>query len=163
MQQWQCNGTEAQAFAFRPLGGGQFAVIHAASGLCVDVAPRGRDPQLWLARCVGGANQSFARVAAGNGFQLISAASKECADVEGRRTDNGARVFHWGCNGGPNQLWRLAREQPAPPPERSVEAGPIWNQADAEAKCPRVCRPERWNGQWRTTDPGRMSVCSCSQ
>jgi hypothetical protein len=43
-----------------------------------------------------------------------------------------------------------------------VEAGPIWNQGDAQEKCPKVCRPpEHWNGQWRTTDPGKMSVCGC--
>jgi Mannan-binding protein len=43
-----------------------------------------------------------------------------------------------------------------------VNAGPIWNQGDAERKCPSVCRsPERWNGQWRTTVPGKMSVCGC--
>ena len=43
-----------------------------------------------------------------------------------------------------------------------VEAGPLWNQGDAQAKCPTVCRaPEHWNGQWRTTVPGKMSVCGC--
>jgi Mannan-binding protein len=55
---------------------------------------------------------------------------------------------------------------PAPPPPANahdVEAGPIWNQADAQQKCPNVCRPpESWNGQWRTTVQGRMSVCGCN-
>ena len=43
----------------------------------------------------------------------------------------------------------------------SVEAGPIWSQSDAEQKCPQVAKENRgtWNGQWRTTVPGRMSVC----
>jgi hypothetical protein len=43
----------------------------------------------------------------------------------------------------------------------SVEAGPIWNQADAQRKCPQVAKANggTWNGQWRTTVPGRMSVC----
>jgi hypothetical protein len=43
----------------------------------------------------------------------------------------------------------------------AVEAGPIWNQADAEKKCPQVASANGgvWNGQWRTTVPGRMSVC----
>ena len=45
--------------------------------------------------------------------------------------------------------------------EREVEAGPIWNQMDAERKCPEVARRAggSWTGQWRTTVPGRMSVC----
>ncbi len=42
-----------------------------------------------------------------------------------------------------------------------VEAGPIWSQADAERKCPEVAKANggAWTGQWRTTVPGRMSVC----
>lgn len=45
-----------------------------------------------------------------------------------------------------------------------VPAGPIWNDGDAREKCPGVCTSaggQRWNGQWRTTETGRMSVCSC--
>jgi hypothetical protein len=43
----------------------------------------------------------------------------------------------------------------------SVEAGPIWSQSDAQKKCPEVAERNggTWNGQWRTTVPGRMSVC----
>ena len=44
---------------------------------------------------------------------------------------------------------------------RTVNAGPIWNQADAEVKCPIAARSTkaRWTGQWWTTIPGQMSVC----
>ena len=43
-----------------------------------------------------------------------------------------------------------------------VNAGPIWNQADANNTCPRTCAaPRKWNGQWRTTVPNKMSVCGC--
>lgn len=45
-----------------------------------------------------------------------------------------------------------------------VEAGPIWANADANNKCPQVCSDrgaQRWTGEWRTTQPGRMSVCGC--
>ena len=43
----------------------------------------------------------------------------------------------------------------------SVEAGPIWSQSDAEKRCPEVAKANGgvWNGQWRTTVPGKMSVC----
>lgn len=46
-------------------------------------------------------------------------------------------------------------------PKRDINAGPIWNQADAQTKCPRVAADARgrWTGQWRTTQAGRMSVC----
>jgi hypothetical protein len=44
---------------------------------------------------------------------------------------------------------------------KSVDAGPIWNQADAERKCPQLAKANvgTWTGQWRTTVPGTMSVC----
>lgn len=44
-----------------------------------------------------------------------------------------------------------------------AEAGPIWNNPDAQAKCPAVCSgyTSQWNGQWTTTVPGQMSVCGC--
>lgn len=44
---------------------------------------------------------------------------------------------------------------------KTVEVGPIWNQQDAERKCPKAARRAGgyWTGQWWTTKPGRMSVC----
>jgi hypothetical protein len=54
-----------------------------------------------------------------------------------------------------------AAAQPAP--VVSKEAGPIWHNADANNKCPAVCAPPaRWNGQWRTSIPNRMSTCDCA-
>ncbi|MEZ4269343.1 MAG: mannan-binding lectin [Myxococcota bacterium] len=54
-------------------------------------------------------------------------------------------------------------ERPAPV-KQAVEAGPIWNQGDAQAKCPGVCKaPATWTGQWWTTVQGKMSVCECEQ
>ena len=44
---------------------------------------------------------------------------------------------------------------------QEIEAGPIWNQADAQTKCPAACGPRGWSGGWRTTQVGRMSVCAC--
>lgn len=45
-----------------------------------------------------------------------------------------------------------------------VNAGPIWNQGDAQGKCPSVCSNAKmtWNGNWTTTVPGQMSVCGCN-
>ena len=47
-------------------------------------------------------------------------------------------------------------------PARDVEAGPIWNDADAGVKCPVAAFAVRgvWTGQWRTVVPGQMSVCA---
>ncbi|WP_339688979.1 mannan-binding lectin [uncultured Parasphingorhabdus sp.] len=44
---------------------------------------------------------------------------------------------------------------------RNIDAGPIWNQQDAQRKCPAVAASQggQWTGQWRTTVQGQMSVC----
>lgn len=59
----------------------------------------------------------------------------------------------------------LPRPSSGPTPRSAlVEAGPLWNQMDAQNKCPGVCAQSggrSWDGNWKTTDPGRMSVCSC--
>ncbi len=46
----------------------------------------------------------------------------------------------------------------------TVEAGPIWNNSDAQKKCPTACDSKiaTWNGQWWTTVQGKMSVCQCT-
>jgi hypothetical protein len=60
--------------------------------------------------------------------------------------------------GGPG---RDVRDRDARDNGRAIEAGPIWNQRDAETKCNNKARELRgeWTGQWWTTQPGRMSVC----
>ena len=49
------------------------------------------------------------------------------------------------------------------PQTTPIEAGPLWHQQDAQAKCPRVCdaRSGIWTSAWWTTEQGRMSVCEC--
>jgi hypothetical protein len=44
-----------------------------------------------------------------------------------------------------------------------VKAGPIWNQPDANVKCPTACGKGYgpWNGMWWTTKPSEQSVCIC--
>ena len=47
-----------------------------------------------------------------------------------------------------------------------VQAGALMNNADAKSKCPTTCKNSsstlsQWNGQWKTTVPGVMSVCGC--
>lgn len=45
---------------------------------------------------------------------------------------------------------------------KDYPVGPIWNQQDAQTKCPPVCISHRgkWTGQWRTVGK-RASVCQC--
>lgn len=53
-------------------------------------------------------------------------------------------------------------EEPATT-SKAIEAGPIWDQKDAEGKCPNTCSHHKlqWDSNWWTTVSGKMSVCSC--
>ncbi|MBD2448364.1 mannan-binding lectin [Nostoc sp. FACHB-152] len=46
-----------------------------------------------------------------------------------------------------------------------VNAGPIWNNDDAQLKCPVAAAAANgvWNGNWTTTIPGIMSVCGVNR
>ena len=44
---------------------------------------------------------------------------------------------------------------------QEIEAGPIWNQADAQTEVSGGLWAARLVGGWRTTQVGRMSVCAC--
>lgn len=52
----------------------------------------------------------------------------------------------------------------APASAAEIKAGPIWNDVDAGIKCPIACQSNsrQWTGQWRTTKPGKMSICECT-
>jgi hypothetical protein len=61
-------------------------------------------------------------------------------------------------------LGMLLTAQGARAAAAEIEAGPLWNDGDAQAKCPALCARhgnQYWTGAWRTTVPNVMSVCSC--
>jgi FtsP/CotA-like multicopper oxidase with cupredoxin domain len=84
-----------------------------------------------------------------------------------------AHPFHIHTN--PFQVIRIADRTFAPPyiwwdslalpvPGQSDRpAGPILSNADAKVTCPRACQADNatWNGQWKTTIWGVLSVCGC--
>lgn len=87
-------------------------------------------------------------------------AAKKCADVASRA--GGAWSGEWRTTR-PGEMsvcnvveWRRGRDR-----DGWINAGPIWNQNDAENKCPQAAREARgiWTGEWRTTKPGETSVC----
>lgn len=45
-----------------------------------------------------------------------------------------------------------------------VPAGPIFDNDDAQVKCPVACASAggTWNGQWTTVVEDKMSVCGCT-
>jgi len=45
----------------------------------------------------------------------------------------------------------------------NVNAGPLQNGKHARTTCPEICAlwEAEWTGSWKTTIPGKMSVCEC--
>ncbi len=151
-------------------------LVNAANGRCLDV--HGPDAGFDGARvqavaCSAAPNQQWRHERG----QLIVRVDDRCLEAQGLESTRPLpAVQTWACDGERTQRWRVAAlppapaptappPSPAPPPPpivRDVEAGPLFNNAEAARKCPAVCAPGRWNGQWATTVPGRMSVCGCA-
>lgn len=60
-------------------------------------------------------------------------------------------------------LTKAAGEAPGLMDRCDVKAGPIFDQAGADAQCPQACGDaSNWNGNWNTIVDGSMSVCGCN-
>ncbi len=159
-----CNGAPNQQWQLQPDG-----TVRGLGGMCLDVKHVNDNDgtALVMYPCHAGANQRWSLQAQG---RLVGLGNK-CMDVDGGNNRPGTRVILFGCHGHANQTWHftpLAAPVALPPPvrqagngKRIVEAGPLWNQQDATNKCPQLCAPTVWTGQWWTTRQGQMSVCEC--
>lgn len=108
------------------------------------------------------------------GGQLVARVDGRCLEAQSSPKDRSLATAHtWDCDASLQQRFEIrslrAADAPAawppqplqPPRSRQVEAGPLFSTAEATQRCPAVCAPGRWSGQWVTTVPGRMSVCAC--
>lgn len=109
IQQWGCNGTNAQAFRLQAASGGAFNLVNVNSGKCVDIANSstadGATVQLW--DCNATNAQAFTFRATGTGYSVVNVNSAKCADVPNASTADGTKVLQYGCSGGTNQTWTL--------------------------------------------------------
>lgn len=157
VQTWQCDGRDTQAWR---LDRGH--LVNMANGRCLEVnrLEAGQNgARVQVVDCQAGPQQVW-RLERG---QLMTLVDDRCLDLHSAdQNRNAARVQTWACHGGKNQHWLQGGLEVAERRTRDIEAGPIWNQIDAQAKCPSVCMPGTWSGQWRTTVQGRMSVCGCT-
>ncbi|ATB42673.1 secreted glycosyl hydrolase [Cystobacter fuscus] len=109
LQQYTCNGTNAQAFRLQSAIGG-FNLVNVNSGKCVDVSNSstadGATIQQW--DCNNTSAQTFSLNAlSSGGYTVVNANSARCADVDASSLNDGAKVRQWSCNGGTNQQWTL--------------------------------------------------------
>ena len=132
IQQWGWNRSYAQRWRLDATGRDFVQIVNQGSGKCLDVEGRSREPGANISqyRCTGGANQLWriqsvavaqppvrppiqpplasrpqGRVVYAG--MIVSRASGKCVDVERSRTDDGANIRQWSCNGTNAQLWDM--------------------------------------------------------
>jgi streptogrisin C len=99
LQMWDCNGTNAQRWAF--VDG-----TVRAGGLCMDVAwgATHDGALIQLARCSGHLAQQFRVSGAGD---LVSVLANKCVDIRDWNGASGAALQIWSCSGNANQKWSV--------------------------------------------------------
>lgn len=108
VQQWDCNGTKAQLFSLRSVGGDVYQIVNANSGKLLDIRDvsvnAGAALQQW--DDANGANQKF-QIAnlGGTQFSIRAQHSGQFLDVSGGSTNSGAAIVQWSWNNGTNQRW----------------------------------------------------------
>ncbi len=111
IQQWSCNGTNAQAFDL-VVNGGYYNLKNVNSGKLVDVSgvstSDGANIAQWEA--TNGDNQRFSFINNGNSqYEIHAKHSGKCVDVSGWSQSSGGNVQQWSCgNSQANQKWMLS-------------------------------------------------------
>jgi len=116
VKQWEYRGNNHQYWKVEGIGGGQYKILNARSGLCLEVAgwdqgafvadDDGANVRQW--EYTGGANQLWRFEDAGGGYyRIVSVRSGKCLDLHAYSHENGANIQQWACHGADNQLWEL--------------------------------------------------------
>jgi hypothetical protein len=114
LQQWSCNGGNAQNFQFRPIAGttNTYNIVNVNSNKCLVVqsAALNDGAKIVQTTCNGDASQQFRLESMGNSYyRLVAVHSNKCAVVAGgpTATGEGAKIVQWTCNTNPNHQWRV--------------------------------------------------------
>ncbi|AUX44324.1 uncharacterized protein SOCE26_057880 [Sorangium cellulosum] len=110
VQQWECNGTNAQVFHLASLGNGYYQISNPNARKSLDVRGVSRSPgariQIW--DYVGGTNQQFAIEPLTNGeFGLRARHTGLPLGVAGSSQSNGAALEQAAASGGEGQRFRI--------------------------------------------------------
>ena len=112
IQQYTCNGTNAQQYQFQPTSGGYVRInSRLNSGQVIDVTnvstADGAKLQLWVYS--NGNNQQWQPVAEGGGYyHFVSRNSGKCLDTPAASTSDSVQLQQYACNGSAAQSFRLA-------------------------------------------------------
>lgn len=104
IQQYACNGTNAQKFRYQANANGSYRLVNIASNKCVDVsgpsAADGANIHQW--DCYDGAGNQAVRLApsTAGSYQLKFDHSAKCMDVSGPNAADGTNIHQWTCYAG---------------------------------------------------------------
>jgi chitinase len=108
VQEWDCNGTNAQKFHISPTSDGYWRIINVNSNKGLDIKEVSTAPNALVHQWTysGGNNQQFKFVARGNNQFSIHARHTDMAiDLYWGSADNGTILVQYPYTSGANQLW----------------------------------------------------------
>ncbi|TDV57296.1 RICIN domain-containing protein [Actinophytocola oryzae] len=112
VQQYACNGTNAQRFQFQPTSGGFGRInsqLNAAQVLDVKDVSVADNAAIQLWAYGGGLNQQWQWVTEGGGYyHFVNRNSAKCLTVPGSSTADSVQLTQTTCNGGASQSFRVA-------------------------------------------------------
>lgn len=119
VQEWDCNGTNAQKFHISPTSGGYFKIINVNSGKALDIKDVSTAANALVQQWSygGGANQQFRFVSrGGNQLSFHPRHTDMAVDLYFGRADNGTILVQYPYGGTTNQRWTFDKVGGVAPP-----------------------------------------------
>ncbi|MDC0707036.1 RICIN domain-containing protein [Stigmatella sp. ncwal1] len=119
VQQWDCNGTNAQKFHISPTSDGYWKIINVNSGKGLDIkeVSTAQNAEVHQWSYVGGANQQFKFVGRGNNQFSIHVRHTDMAiDLYWGSADNGTIYVQYPYTGAANQFYTFDKVDGTTPP-----------------------------------------------
>lgn len=109
LQQYSCNGTNAQKFDVQYVGDGYYKIVNVNSGLALHIANYSSADNTAVQQYEqhSGDNQLFTFVAYGAGYLIKPKSSYKCFDIRGASTADNALLQQYSCNQNNNQVFKL--------------------------------------------------------
>lgn len=108
VQQWTCNGADAQKFKIENVGGNKFTIENVASHKVLEVKDASTEDNALIQQrgYVSGANQQWFFVnQGGNDISIQAAHSQKAIDLPWGKADDGLQLLQYAYWGGANQKW----------------------------------------------------------
>jgi hypothetical protein len=110
LQQWDCNGSNAQKFRFKKVRDDLYTFSNVAANRCVsaEAANLADRTSMILWECKNSVDQLVRIQSGSNGsYKIIFSHSNKCMDVQDTSADNGKAIFQYQCLDVADQNWYL--------------------------------------------------------